>query len=65
MLNEVARAIFRAAMEGDVAAARALAEVGGRAVVMLTATDGMSTLYLAALKGHVEVARALEDISRS
>ena len=41
---------------------RALLEVGGRELVMLTDHNGVSVLYVAAIQGHLDVARALMEV---
>ena len=38
---------------------KALLEVGGRELLMLTADDGTSCLYISAHNGHLEVVNAL------
>ena len=38
---------------------RALLEAGGRKMLVLTADDGTSCLYISAQEGHLEVKRAL------
>jgi hypothetical protein len=51
--------LFLALKEGHLDVVRALLEVGGRELVMMTRNDGDSCLYISAKKGHLDVVNAL------
>ena len=51
--------MFLAVLEGHVDVVRALLEVGGRELAMITRDNGVSCLFMSAQKGHLDVVKAL------
>jgi hypothetical protein len=58
-LNDQPSFLFLAVKAGHVEVVRALLEVGGRELAMMTRGNGVSSLYISAGKGHLEVVKAL------
>ena len=58
-LNDEPSCLFLAVKEGHVEVVRALLEVGGRELGMMTRENGASCLMISAQEGHLEVVRAL------
>jgi ankyrin repeat protein len=58
-LNDEPSYLFLAVEKGHVEVVRALLEVGGRELVMMTRNDGVSCLWISAANGDLEVVKAL------
>ena len=56
-VNDEPSYLFLAVEEGHVEVVKALLEVGGRELVMLTADDGVSCLYTSGENGHLDVVK--------
>jgi ankyrin repeat protein len=58
--NDGASCLFlNCAAKGHLNVVKALLEVGGRELVMLTADTGVSRLYVSAQNGHLDVVKVL------
>ena len=57
--------LFLAVQEGHVEVVRALLEVGGRELAMMTRNDGSSCLYLSAKKGHLDMVKGHLDVVKA
>ena len=61
-LNDEPSYLFLAVEEGHVEVVKALLEVGGRELVIMTRDDGVSCVWISAQNGHLEVLKALLEV---